>query len=158
MGQIYVSYDKRRREYVRRSRFPMMNGGSSRKVIFMENLSGTPCNVVTQLQVLEVLKTISERSQQYICTVNTLRMYSLLVYVVYMQYAEDPKTRDGALVSTQEAKYVERWPSTTSAWAGWSRFDIPVDRYGGVHSLLQWPSRTLGSSTCHQASQQVNTY
>ncbi len=31
----------------------------------------------------------------------------------------------------QEAKYVERWPNTTSAWAGWSRFDIPVDRYGG---------------------------
>jgi hypothetical protein len=23
-------------------------------------------------------------------------------------------------VSTQEAKYVERWPNTTSAWAGWS--------------------------------------
>jgi hypothetical protein len=22
----------------------------------------------------------------------------------------------------QEAKYVERWPSTTSAWAGWSRY------------------------------------
>jgi hypothetical protein len=36
----------------------------------------------------------------------------------------------------QEAKYVERWPNTASAWAGWSRFDIPVDRYDGVHSLL----------------------
>jgi hypothetical protein len=35
----------------------------------------------------------------------------------------------------QEAKYVEGWPSTTSAWAGWSRFDIPVNRYGGVHYL-----------------------
>jgi hypothetical protein len=35
----------------------------------------------------------------------------------------------------QEAKYVESWPSTTSAWASWS-FVIPVDRYGGVHSLL----------------------
>jgi hypothetical protein len=31
-----------------------------------------------------------------------------------------------------EAKYVESWPNTTSAWAGRSRFDIPVDRYGGV--------------------------
>ncbi len=50
---------------------------------------------------------------------------------------------------TQEAKYVERWPSTTSAWSGWSRFDIPVDWYGGVHSLLRWPSRTLGSPACH---------
>jgi hypothetical protein len=50
---------------------------------------------------------------------------------------------------TQEAKYIEGWPSTTSAWAGWSRFDIPADRYGGVHSLLRWPSRTLGSPTCH---------
>ncbi len=29
---------------------------------------------------------------------------------------------------TQEAKYLESWPSTTSAWAGWSRLDIPVDR------------------------------
>jgi hypothetical protein len=38
--------------------------------------------------------------------------------------------------ASQEAKYVESWPSTTSAWAGWSRFDIPVDRYGGVYSLL----------------------
>jgi hypothetical protein len=37
----------------------------------------------------------------------------------------------------QEAKYLEAWPNTTSAWAGWSRFDIPVDRYGGVHSLLE---------------------
>jgi hypothetical protein len=26
----------------------------------------------------------------------------------------------------------------TSAWDGWRRFDIPVDRYDGVHSLLQW--------------------
>jgi hypothetical protein len=42
-----------------------------------------------------------------------------------------------------EAKYVESWPSTTFARAGWSRFDIPVDRSGGVCSLLQWPSRTL---------------
>ncbi len=58
----------------------------------------------------------------------------------------------------QESKNAERWPNTTSAWAGWSRFDIPVDRYGGVHSLLRWPSRTLGSPTCHQASQQENTY
>ncbi len=53
------------------------------------------------------------------------------------------------ICTSQEAKYVESWPNTTSAWAGWSRFDIPVDRYGGVHSLLRWPSRTLGSSTCH---------
>jgi hypothetical protein len=37
----------------------------------------------------------------------------------------------------QGAKYVEGWPNTTSAWAGWSRFDIPVDRYGGVHNLHQ---------------------
>jgi hypothetical protein len=63
-----------------------------------------------------------------------------------------------APVRSQEAKYVERWPNTTSAWAGWSRFDIPVDRYGGVHSLLICTSRPLGSSTCHQASQQENTY
>jgi hypothetical protein len=70
-------------------------------------------------------------------------------------------TRSGqffVVVQGQEAKYVEKWPSTISAWAGWSRFDIPVDRYPGVHSLLQWPSRTLGSSTYHKASQQGNTY
>jgi hypothetical protein len=55
-----------------------------------------------------------------------------------------------ARVGGQEAKYVEGWPYTTSAWAGWSRFDIPVDRYDGVHSLLRWrPSKTLGSPTCH---------
>jgi hypothetical protein len=30
----------------------------------------------------------------------------------------------------------ESWPNTTSAWASWRRFDITVDRYGGVHSLL----------------------
>jgi hypothetical protein len=59
---------------------------------------------------------------------------------------------------TQEAKYIERWPNTTSALAGWSRFDIPLDRYGGVHSQLICTSITLGSSTCHQASQQGNTY
>jgi hypothetical protein len=29
----------------------------------------------------------------------------------------------------QEAKYEESWPNTTSAWASWRRFDIPVDRY-----------------------------
>jgi hypothetical protein len=45
---------------------------------------------------------------------------------------------------TQEAKYVERVPSTTPAWAGWSRFDIPVDRYGGVNSLLICTSSILG--------------
>ncbi len=36
-------------------------------------------------------------------------------------------------IPIQEAKHVESWPNTTSAWAGWSRFDIPVDRYAGVH-------------------------
>jgi hypothetical protein len=36
---------------------------------------------------------------------------------------------------TQEAKYVESWPNSTSAWAGWSRFDSPVDRYGGVQYI-----------------------
>ncbi len=61
-------------------------------------------------------------------------------------------------VHTQEAKNVVSWPNTTFAWAGWSRFDLPVDRYGGVHSLLICISITLGSSTCHQASQQGNTY
>jgi hypothetical protein len=40
-----------------------------------------------------------------------------------------------AAVSYQEAKYVESWPNTTSAWAGLSRIDIPVDRYGGRYSL-----------------------
>jgi hypothetical protein len=50
---------------------------------------------------------------------------------------------------TQEAKYVEGWPNTTSAWAGWSRFDIPMDRYGKVHSQLICTSSTLGSPTCH---------
>jgi hypothetical protein len=58
----------------------------------------------------------------------------------------------------QEAIYVERWPNTTSAWAGWSRFDIPVVRYDGVHSLLICTSSTLGFPTCHWASQQENTY
>ncbi len=51
------------------------------------------------------------------------------------------------IVWNQDAKYVERWPNTTSAWAGWSRFDIPVDRYGTVHSLLICTSSILGSST-----------
>jgi hypothetical protein len=59
---------------------------------------------------------------------------------------------------SHEAKCVECWPNTTSAWAGWSRFDIPVDRYGEVHSLLICTSSPLGFPTCHQASQQENTY
>jgi hypothetical protein len=71
----------------------------------------------------------------YLCTIDSLRP-------VEVQNCK-------IIVRTQEAKYIERWPSTTSAWAGWSRFDIPVDRYGGVHSLLWWPSRALGSPTCH---------
>ncbi len=52
-------------------------------------------------------------------------------------------------IRTQEAKYIERWHNMTSAQADWSRFDIPVDRYGGVHSLLICTSRPLGSPTCH---------
>ncbi len=60
-------------------------------------------------------------------------------------------------LETQEAKYGESWPNTTSAWAGSSRFDIPVDRYGGVHSLLLSTGSTLGSPTCQKASQQENT-
>ncbi len=52
----------------------------------------------------------------------------------------------------------QSWSNTNSAWAGWSRFDIPVERYGGVHSLLLCTSITLGSSTCQQPSQQGNTY
>jgi hypothetical protein len=52
-------------------------------------------------------------------------------------------------VAAQEAKYVEGWPNKTSAWAGWSRFDIPMDRPDGVHSLLICTSSTLESPTCH---------
>jgi hypothetical protein len=62
------------------------------------------------------------------------------------------------MVCAQEAKYVESWPNTTSAWAGWSRFEIPVDIYCEVHSLPTCTSSILGSPTCHQASQQENTY
>jgi hypothetical protein len=62
------------------------------------------------------------------------------------------------LVFTQEAKYVERWPGTTSARACWSRFDISVERNGGVHSLLICTSSPMGFPTCHGGSQQENTY
>ncbi len=62
------------------------------------------------------------------------------------------------LVIAQEAKYVENWPNMTSAWAGWRRFDIPMDRYGGVHSLLLGTNSTLDSPTCHQAGQQEKTH
>jgi hypothetical protein len=40
-------------------------------------------------------------------------------------------------VVDQEAKYEECWPNTISPRALWRGFDTPVDRYGGVHSLLQ---------------------
>ncbi len=60
--------------------------------------------------------------------------------------------------ATQEAKYVESWPSTTSAWAGWRRFDIPLDRSDRVQSLLVCTNSTVESSTCHKASQQESTY
>jgi hypothetical protein len=60
-----------------------------------------------------------------------------------------------AISKTQEAKYIERWPNTTSACAGWRRFDIPVDMYGGVHSLLQCSSSTLGSPTSKQANRKI---
>jgi hypothetical protein len=43
-------------------------------------------------------------------------------------------------VSTQEDKYIESWPNTSSAWAGWRSFDIPVDRSDGVNSLLHCTS------------------
>jgi hypothetical protein len=33
--------------------------------------------------------------------------------------------------------YVEYWPNTTSAWASWRRFDIPVDGFGGDNTLLR---------------------
>jgi hypothetical protein len=54
-----------------------------------------------------------------------------------------PPSSPPDIVDSQEAKYVERWPNTTSAWDGWSRVDIPVDRYGGVHSLLICTSSPL---------------
>jgi hypothetical protein len=42
---------------------------------------------------------------------------------------------------------------------GWpEQIDIPVDRYGGVQSLQICTSSKLWSPTCHQASQQENTY
>ncbi len=78
----------------------------------------------------------------YTCTF--VNIYTVLLYIAL------------TLVH-REAKYVESWLNTTSAWAGWSRFDIPVDRYGGVHSLLHFTSITLVSPTCHQASQQEHT-
>jgi hypothetical protein len=44
-------------------------------------------------------------------------------------YAKVTNSYQKKFVATnQEAKYVESWPNTTSAWAGWSRPDIPVER------------------------------
>jgi hypothetical protein len=69
-------------------------------------------------------------------------MWRLPTPLQYGEYVHTRCTLHHALemyspfVNTQEAKYVESWPSTTSAWAGWSRFDIPMDRYGVVYSLL----------------------
>jgi hypothetical protein len=80
-----------------------------------------------------------------------------LLYSAYCTYFR-VESRIWDATPAQEAKYVESWPNTTSAWAGWSRFDIPVDRYGGVHSLLICTIGILGSPTCHRASQQENTY
>ncbi len=72
------------------------------------------------------------------------------VYTVYINLYKDCLVRGGggSIVPAQEAKYVESWPNMTSGWAGWSRFDIPVDRSGGVHSQLICTSSILGSSTC----------
>jgi hypothetical protein len=64
-------------------------------------------------------------------------------------YVTNVRQYGNLVCQTQEAKYVEGWPITISAWAGWSRFDIPVDRHVGVHSLLICTSITLGSITCH---------
>ncbi len=64
------------------------------------------------------------------------------------------KKRTGPALCVHCTKYIESWPNTTSAWAGWSRFDIPVDRYSGEHSLLLCTCITLVSSTSHSE----NTY
>jgi hypothetical protein len=64
--------------------------------------------------------------------------------VLYMTVSGRVGVWGGGRDASQEAKYVESWPDTTSAWAGWNRFDIPVDRYGGVHSLPLCTIRTLG--------------
>jgi hypothetical protein len=64
-------------------------------------------------------------------------------------YTYSKGRKDKIEVLNHETKYVESWPIMTSAWAGWSRFDIPVERYGGVHSQLICTRITLGSSTCH---------
>jgi hypothetical protein len=72
----------------------------------------------------------------------------------YQQLSERNKREKiqiGITGTAKEAKYVEGRPSTTSAWAGWSRFDIPENRYGGVHSLLICTSSPLGFPTCHRA-------
>jgi hypothetical protein len=46
------------------------------------------------------------------------------------------------VVYCQEAKYIECWPNTTSAWAGWRRFNIPVDvvEYNACYSALFSPT------------------
>ncbi len=51
-----------------------------------------------------------------------------------------------------------RYGTTPSAWAGRSGFELSVDRFGGVPSPLYCTSYSLGSSTCHWASLQENTY
>ncbi len=61
-------------------------------------------------------------------------------------------------VGTQEAKYKESWPNTTSAWAGWRRLYTPMDRSNGVDSQLLCTSSTPESPTYHEASQEENNY
>ncbi len=56
---------------------------------------------------------------------------------------------------SQEAKYLESWPNTSSAWASRSRFDILVNRYGEVHSLLICSTGTLGVPVTRLASGKI---
>ncbi len=66
-------------------------------------------------------------NHNYVCIYCKLRTISLLARRIFPLQAPPPYCP--RTVVYQEAKYVESWPNMTSAWAGWSRFDIPVDRY-----------------------------
>jgi hypothetical protein len=69
----------------------------------------------------------------------TLRTLKLLLRCTPAEEEEDYDV----VFSAQEAKYVESWPNTTSAWADRGRFYIPADKPNRVHSLLICTGCTL---------------
>ncbi len=89
------------------------------------------------------------------CVYKCIKLFFSVMHVFCMLHSAVANVQNAIFCPQSEESTVvpqdaKSWPNMTSAWAGWRRFDIPVDRSNRLHTFLaSLHQQYTGSPTSH---------